>query len=126
MSARKRSTKPRKPSKLVLARRAAKMLHVEWSKAVRERDGYVCLLCASTKNVQAHHWYVGKRACPALAHDTDNGASLCLFCHQVLAHKQGTYRTHARIRAAMVTVLGAARLNALISKAKALCTLQHG
>lgn len=119
MSAKKKVTKPRKPNQRVLARRAAKMKHAEWSLAVRERDGHICQFpyCGVDKYVQGHHWYVGKRVCPALAHDTDNGITLCRYHHQVVMHKQGTYRLHAAIRTVMSRILGQDRMNALVKRA---------
>lgn len=120
-----RKKKPRKVRKAVLERRAAKMRHAEWSLAVRKRDSvngvFTCILCGAKEYIQAHHWYVSKRCCASLATDTDNGASLCLRCHKVRTHKQGTYKTHSLIRQAMVRILGIARFNALVDRAKNEC-----
>lgn len=116
------TAKDRRKKERRAVRLSAKMCHDKWSRAVRDRDKR-CLRCGKTEYLQGHHWYVGKRICPAMALDEDNGMTLCLKCHKVDVHKAGTYTVHAQNRAIMLRVLGKARYNALVERAKqAACT----
>lgn len=53
-----------------------------WRTAVYTRDGYACVKCGDKRggNLEAHH-IVGVRIEPELEYDTDNGVSLCSYCH---------------------------------------------
>lgn len=53
----------------------------EWRKAVKERDGYVCVKCGETERLHAHHiksWH----DFPELRFEVSNGMTLCVRCHQ--------------------------------------------
>lgn len=54
---------------------------VEWSLAVRERDGHKCVECGATGKLHAHHIKPWKTH-PELRHDVSNGETLCPPCHQ--------------------------------------------
>jgi len=63
---------------------------IEWSKLVRERDGYKCQCCGNLNNsplkLHAHHfipWHWVKE----LRVETDIGITLCTKCH-ANAHKK--------------------------------------
>ena len=60
------------------------MTLVEWRKAVKDRDGQVCVFCGTKERVEAHHI---KPQCthPELKFDVDNGISLCRL-HHTMAH----------------------------------------
>jgi len=58
-----------------------------WVKAVKTRDGWKCVECASTERLHAHHikrW----RDYPDLRYDVSNGITLCYSCHE-RAHGRG-------------------------------------
>lgn len=60
-----------------------------WSKKVRERDGYVCRACGhhnpntskKPNKIEAHHLFP-KSKYPVLAYDDGNGVALCQKCHK--------------------------------------------
>lgn len=52
---------------------------LEWSKAVRQRDGK-CVRCGSTEELHAHH-IKRKSEHPELALEVSNGETLCKPCH---------------------------------------------
>lgn len=60
-------------------RKREKML-ARWSKAVKERDGYVCTSCGSPLGLSAHH-VVGVDVEPERALSLSNGVTLCAACH---------------------------------------------
>jgi len=68
----------RKPDEL----KTDKVLLKQWSLAVLERDNYTCQDCGCQKKrlLQAHH-KISKEDNPALTYDTDNGKTLCVYCH---------------------------------------------
>jgi hypothetical protein len=76
--------KPKKKFSKSLARRK---LHVAWSRAVRERDGYYCQWCLfdgrHNKNLcnHAHHIVSRSLSGTAGAFAVDNGMTLCYYCH---------------------------------------------
>jgi len=59
----------------------------QWSKAVKERDGFACVECGETEKLHSHHikrWM----DYPELRYELDNGVTLCEACHQK-AHGKG-------------------------------------
>jgi hypothetical protein len=52
------------------------MTQAAWSKAVRERDGWVCFICGSKERLAAHH-ILPARTWPECKFDMENGISLC-------------------------------------------------
>jgi len=54
--------------------------HDNWSKKVRERDGYKCTECGSTKNLHAHHIIPWEES-EELRFEISNGLTLCGSCH---------------------------------------------
>ncbi len=52
-----------------------------WTRAVMERDNWLCQNCGTTKHLDAAH-IIGKNVNPALRHDVHNGVTLCRACHQ--------------------------------------------
>lgn len=51
-----------------------------WSKFIRLRDGYRCVICDSSERVAAHH-VCRKSLLPEAEFQTGNGAALCFRCH---------------------------------------------
>lgn len=51
----------------------------EWRQTVISRDKE-CVVCGGTKHLNAHHIY-GYKEYPNLRTDTNNGVSVCKFCH---------------------------------------------
>ena len=60
----------------------------EWAKAVKERDGNMCVVCGETERLNAHHIIVRENHETKL--DVQNGISLCpthhFFNRQISAH----------------------------------------
>jgi len=60
----------------------------EWAKAVKERDGWACVVCGDTNRPNAHHVIVRENHDTKL--DVNNGLTLCathhFFNRQVSAH----------------------------------------
>ncbi len=54
---------------------------VYWSRFVRLRDGYQCVVCKTKKALSAHH-IVRKSFLPEAACQTGNGITLCRTCHK--------------------------------------------
>ena len=52
----------------------------EWRDKVIERDRRTCQCCGLDMKLQAHHIF-GSEEYPEMAHDVDNGITLCKFCH---------------------------------------------
>lgn len=59
-----------------------------WALAVKERDGWKCVICGNTERLNAHHIIVRENHETKL--DINNGLSLCpkhhFFCRQISAH----------------------------------------
>jgi hypothetical protein len=55
--------------------------YTEWKKQVFERDDYTCQICCNNKNLRAHH-IKSFTQYPELAHDINNGITLCEHCHK--------------------------------------------
>ena len=53
---------------------------MDWSAAVRSRDGFRCVQCGSTRLVCAHHIKPRFKR-PDLIFDLNNGEALCRRCH---------------------------------------------
>lgn len=52
----------------------------EWTRKVKERDGFKCKKCGADKKLVAHHiieWEIS----PELRIDINNGMTLCVSCH---------------------------------------------
>ncbi len=60
----------------------------EWAHAVKERDGFACVICGSTIKPNAHH--ILPRELHKTKLDISNGISLCvkhhLFSREISAH----------------------------------------
>lgn len=52
----------------------------EWAEAVKARDGGLCVICGAP-GVNAHH-VLSEVLFPGVAHDVDNGVTLCRLCHR--------------------------------------------
>lgn len=57
----------------------------EWTRKVKERDGYKCVKCGAIGKLHAHH-VVRWRKDASKRFDVGNGITLCVPCHQ-LEHK---------------------------------------
>ena len=55
------------------------MCEITWTRAVKQRDGGICVVCGSP-GVNAHHIY-GKNYIPELNLMVENGVTLCRKCH---------------------------------------------
>lgn len=53
----------------------------DWRTAVYERDGYCCTECGAKGALHAHH-VIPWAECPERRFDVDNGATLCVSCHE--------------------------------------------
>lgn len=64
---------------------------VKWSKDVKIRDNFKCILCDSNKNLNSHH-LMSFTSFPELSSDLDNGVCLCKKCHKEFHSKYGIKR----------------------------------
>lgn len=55
--------------------------YLKWREAVLERDGRKCVICGSTKTLQADH-VLSYAYHPELRFNVDNGRTLCQHCHR--------------------------------------------
>ena len=55
-----------------------------WSRLVKERDGYKCIICGKTENLNSHHLY-GKKS-HRMRYLLDNGVTLCRYHHKYGVH----------------------------------------
>ena len=65
----------------------------KWSKAVKDRDNWTCLRCATVAagyKINAHH-IVPSQYFMARALDIDNGCTLCAKCHRQVHAELDTY-----------------------------------
>ncbi|AUS08078.1 hypothetical protein C1X05_04055 [Laceyella sacchari] len=68
-------------------------MNTKWSKRIKKRDGYRCVVCGSKQHPSAHHLF-SKSAYPALKNHKDNGITLCRFgCHQQFHDEYGSINT---------------------------------
>lgn len=58
----------------------------EWARRVKERDGYACVICGETENIDAHH-LVSASMVPQLQGRIGNGVTLCRRCHKLVHDK---------------------------------------
>lgn len=56
--------------------------YTHWRKQVLARDGYKCVACSATTELQADH-IKPRRDFPALCYEVDNGRTLCKPCHKL-------------------------------------------
>jgi 5-methylcytosine-specific restriction endonuclease McrA len=60
-----------------------------WAKAVKERDGFLCVYCGGDTNLNSHHIF--SRSHQGLRYDINNGITLCskhhVFSTEFSAHK---------------------------------------
>ena len=59
-----------------------------WRRLCLQRDGYRCLLCGASTNLEVHH-IVRWVDAPLLRLKKENGATLCRVCHQKWHGPQG-------------------------------------
>lgn len=65
--------------------------HINWRKAVLERDKHICRLCSKPgQKLQAHHLYSFTRY-PHLRYSVSNGHTLCVSCHRKITCKEDDY-----------------------------------
>ena len=68
----------------------------EWSLAVKELHGSVCMMCRATEKLNCHH-ILPKNIYKVYQYDTGIGIVLCAGCHQFRAnspHQNGFLFTH--------------------------------
>jgi hypothetical protein len=53
-----------------------------WKRAVLARDGHRCIMCGGTEPRLHVHHNIHWSECPDVRYDVDNGATLCVDCHQ--------------------------------------------
>ena len=60
----------------------------DWAKAVKDRDGWACVICGATERLNAHH--IIAREIHETKHNLMNGITLCpkhhFFCREISAH----------------------------------------
>jgi len=81
--------KKKKVPKQVILRRLKKKGDKYWSLYIRARDGK-CLICGSTKSLQAHHALVRKKVSNQTRFHKNNGCTLCYICHLIEIHGNAT------------------------------------
>ena len=55
-----------------------------WRMQVMKRDGFTCVRCHRTRNLQAHHCMVRFAENKKRRLDVGNGVTLCVFCHAMV------------------------------------------
>lgn len=76
-----------------------RFLYADWALRVKKRDGFRCLLCGSTENLTAHHWYVCDHHAHAARYCVDNGATLCYACHIRGVHQRADWKSVNKVMA---------------------------
>lgn len=61
-------------------KRIEKEQDLEWAKAVKNRDGWMCVICNSQNKASAHH--IIPRENRATRHNILNGITLCVLHHK--------------------------------------------
>ena len=87
---RKEARKPTSRSKLNPTNDKKKLigeLDTLWRKIINIKWGHRCAVCRGA-GTQAHHFF-GKKACPSVRWNTDNGVLLCFYDHIGKVHQQG-------------------------------------
>lgn len=87
-----------KKAKLPPLSSVKKALMQDWARRVKERDGWGCMLCGSTDNVTAHHWFVANHFANQARYMVDNGITLCYACHIRKVHTRADYVTIGRLK----------------------------
>ena len=65
--------------------------HINWKYAVFDRDNRTCQMCRATKTyIEAHH-IVPYSDHPELAHEIENGITLCEQCHNNIKGREYNY-----------------------------------
>jgi endogenous inhibitor of DNA gyrase (YacG/DUF329 family) len=64
---------------------------IVWGRQVKERDGHICQICSSDKELHAHH-ILPVVDFPELAKDLENGTTLCRKCHEKFYPNEGNAR----------------------------------
>ena len=69
-------------------RKEEKEKEVEWSRIIRTRDNWACVICGNPYKPNAHH--IIPREVKEYKFDLDNGVTLCTkhhkFCRKISAH----------------------------------------
>jgi len=61
-------------------KRAEKEADIAFAKAVKDRDGWKCIICGTNENLHCHHILPRERK--DIRHDLINGATLCCLHHK--------------------------------------------
>jgi len=78
-----------------------------WSEVIKIRDGYRCVLCGKTENLNSHH-IIHKSRGKAVRYEILNGVCLCAGCHNFKIHK-GDFLANKRL----VEIVGSERIEAI-------------
>ena len=57
----------------------------QWSKAVREIDGYACAVCGNTEKLEAHHIIPKSQCSDEETLTIENGVTVCHCCHLLVS-----------------------------------------
>lgn len=70
-----------------------------WSRTVKERDGYQCVSCSSTENLHSHHVVPRyEDRSEEMVYGVDNGETLCQSCHAKRHRERGDTQIARLIR----------------------------
>ena len=86
-----------KKEKLVSLSTIKKTLYADWALRVKQEDGWKCVLCGSTDNLTAHHWYCSDHFAHAARYCIGNGVTLCYACHIRSVHTRADLATISKI-----------------------------
>lgn len=92
-------------------------LDTAWALAVKVRDGHRCLMCGKGGIVHAHHWFIRKARSLAIRWETDNGATLCYYCHLCQIHRYSDYEFMTKFFARMKNLIGPEGMGRLVNLA---------